>query len=52
MTKDLEKLETIRDFLGLTSVILMVVSTILIFSFMFVTNRIETINREKRELIK
>jgi hypothetical protein len=49
MTLDLEKLETMRDFLGITSIIFMVVSAILIFSLIFVTAKIRTISREKIE---
>ena len=48
---DLEKLETLRGFLVLTSVILVIASSVLIFSLLFVTIKIRSINQEKTEVI-
>lgn len=50
MTTNLEKLETIRDFLGTTSIIFMVVSAILAFSLIFVAAKIKTINKENYDI--
>ena len=52
MTTDLEKLETMRDVLAITSIILMVVTFVMIIYLFFIRLKINDIYKEKIENVK